>query len=147
MNICVHHHVHTNFTIYHYQGSLSFLVIKFKVISRFCKVQKGHFPGLISDNFGTKRQTSKCSKNILCFIHVCCPILGFIHVCCPILGFIQIFLLFLGKFQAISGPGQITFKSPGFPGYARNTVLYSVHLSQHARRFSYIFIGILTLRW
>ncbi len=90
MNICVHHHVHTNFIIYHYQGSLSFLVIKFKVISRFCKVQKGHFPGLISDNFGTKRQTSKCSKNILCFIHVCCPILCFIHVCCPILGFIHV---------------------------------------------------------
>ncbi len=32
------------------------------------------------------------------------------------------FLMFWDKFQAISGPGQIKCKSPGFPGSAGNPV-------------------------
>ncbi len=51
----------------------------------------------------------------------------------------------MGKFQAISGPGQIKFKSPGFPGSAGNHVIMlkcaQDTIACHSKRVQYTIIA------
>ncbi len=99
------------------QGSQLFLAIKFKVLSRFYPGQKGHSPGISTDNICCKKTRShrrskieyKTWKKLFQFnIEMLCIFnnSGFIHVFCSFSFFVQVFLMFWEYFRLFLDLGR-----------------------------------------
>ncbi len=105
----------SNYEMNFVQGSQLFLTIKFKVISRFCPGKKSHSPGFVRcRQFWHQRQTLRRSKIPGAQNNSCLNIIEMLHIL-----IFRVLSMFCAPFwtnsRSISGPGQIKFKSPGFP--------------------------------
>ncbi len=81
----------------------------------FCPGKKSHSPGYIANNFCTKTCNFFFQYNIEMMYILTFQVLS--RFSAKFFLFCSGFLTFGDKFQAISRPGQIIFKSPGFPGF------------------------------